>query len=60
MLGSLRAQKAAPQADVMIMDVSVSKAATDENLFVKIDEKNVPAVVELYRRLAFQMSPVSP
>ena len=48
MLGSLRAQKAAPQADVVIMDVSVSKAATDENLFIKIDEKNVPAVAELY------------
>src|ERR1051325_8710803 len=48
MLGSLRAQKAAPQADVVIMDVSVSKAATDENLFTKIDEKNVPAVAELY------------
>jgi putative spermidine/putrescine transport system substrate-binding protein len=48
MLGSLRAQKAAPQADVVIMDVSVSKAGTDENLFIKIDEKNVPAVVELY------------
>ena len=48
MLGSLRAQKAAPQADIVIMDVSVSKAATDENLFLKIDEKNVPAVAELY------------
>jgi putative spermidine/putrescine transport system substrate-binding protein len=48
MLGSLRAQKAAPQADVVIMDVSVSKAATDENLFLKIDEKNAPAVAELY------------
>jgi putative spermidine/putrescine transport system substrate-binding protein len=48
MLGSLRAQKAAPQADVVIMDVSVSKAGTDENLFLKIDEKNVPAVAELY------------
>ncbi len=48
MLGSLRAQKAAPQADVVIMDVSVSKAGTDEGLFTKIDEKNVPAVAELY------------
>jgi putative spermidine/putrescine transport system substrate-binding protein len=48
MLGSLRAQKAAPQADVVIMDVSVSKAGTDESLFTKIDEKNVPAVAELY------------
>jgi putative spermidine/putrescine transport system substrate-binding protein len=48
MLGSLRAQRAAPQADIVIMDVSVSKAGTDEGLFTKIDEKNVPAVAELY------------
>lgn len=48
MLGNLRAQKAAPQADVVIMDVSVSKAATDEKLFVKIDETSVPNVAELY------------
>jgi putative spermidine/putrescine transport system substrate-binding protein len=48
MLGNLRAQKAAPQADVVIMDVSVSKAATDEKLFTKIDEKTVPSVADLY------------
>lgn len=48
MLGNLRAQKAAPQADVVIMDVSVSKAATDEQLLTKIDEKNVPNVADLY------------
>lgn len=48
MLGNLRAQKAAPQADVVIMDVSVSKAGTDENLFTRIDEKNVPNVKDLY------------
>src|ERR1044072_645034 len=48
MLGSLRAQKAAPQGDVVIMDVSVAKAGTDEGLFTRIDEKNVPAVAELY------------
>ena len=48
MLGSLRAQKAAPQADVVIMDVSVSKAGDRRGLFTKIDEKNVPAVAELY------------
>jgi putative spermidine/putrescine transport system substrate-binding protein len=48
MLGNLRAQKAAPQADVVIMDVSVSKAATDEKLLTKIDEKNVPNVADLY------------
>ena len=57
MLGSLRAQKAAPQIDVVIMDVSVSKAATDENLFLKIDEKNVPAVADLYPLRASRISP---
>ena len=48
MLGSLRAQKAAPQADVVIMDLSVSKAGTDEGLFEKLDEKNMPVISELY------------
>lgn len=48
MLGNLRAQKAAPQTDVVIMDVSVSKAGTDEGLFTKIDETNVPNVKDLY------------
>lgn len=48
MLGTLRAQKAAPQADIVIMDVSVSKAATDEKLFNKIDEKVSKNVADLY------------
>jgi putative spermidine/putrescine transport system substrate-binding protein len=48
MLGAARAQKASPQADVIIMDIAVSKAATDEGLFEKIDEKNVPNVADLY------------
>jgi putative spermidine/putrescine transport system substrate-binding protein len=48
MLGNLRAQKAAPQADVAIMDVSVSKAATDEKLLTKIDEKTSPNVADLF------------
>ncbi len=48
MLGNARAQKAAPQTDVVIMDVSVSKAGTDEGLFTKIDEANVPNVKDLY------------
>ncbi|QFU16074.1 ABC transporter substrate-binding protein [Microvirga thermotolerans] len=48
MLGTLRAQKAAPQIDVMIMDVSVSKAATDEGLFDKIDESVSKNVADLY------------
>lgn len=48
MLGSLRAQKASPQVDVVIMDSSVSKAGTDEGLFDKLDEKNVPVIADLY------------
>ncbi len=48
MLGNLRAQRAAPQADVVIMDVSVSKAGTDEGVFTKIDTSNVPNVADLY------------
>jgi putative spermidine/putrescine transport system substrate-binding protein len=48
MLGTLRAQKAAPQADVVIMDVSVSKAATDEKLLTKIDETVSKNVADLY------------
>lgn len=48
MLGNLRAQKAAPQADVVIMDVSVSKAATDEKLLIKIDDKVSKNVADLY------------
>ncbi|MBZ6074689.1 ABC transporter substrate-binding protein [Microvirga sp. WGZ8] len=48
MLGTLRAQKAAPQIDVVIMDVSVSKAGTDEGLFDKVDESVSPNVADLY------------
>lgn len=47
MLGTLRAQKAAPQADVVIMDLSVSKAGSDEGLFVTLDEKDVPNMKDL-------------
>ncbi len=53
MLGTLRAQKAAPQADAVIMDVSVSKAGSDEGLFAKIDEKTVPNVADLYPTARF-------
>jgi putative spermidine/putrescine transport system substrate-binding protein len=47
MLGTLRAQKAAPQADVAILDVTVSKAGTDEGIFAAIDEKSVPNIADL-------------
>ena len=48
MLGTLRAQKAAPQIDVVIMDVSVAKAGTDEGLFDKVDESVSKNVADLY------------
>lgn len=47
-LGNLRAQKAAPQMDAVIMDIGVSKAATDEGLFDKIDETVSKHVADLY------------
>lgn len=37
MLGTMRAQKSAPQADIVIMDSSFSKAATDDGLLTPID-----------------------
>ena len=48
MLGTLRAQASAPQIDVMIMDVSVAKAATDEGLFAPIDDSVTRHVADLY------------
>ena len=47
-LGALRAQKAAPQVDVAIMDISIGKAGSDEGLFDPIDEKVSPHVKNLY------------
>jgi putative spermidine/putrescine transport system substrate-binding protein len=48
MLGTLRAQKASPQIDVVIMDVSVAKAGTDEGLLDTIDESVTGNVKDLY------------
>lgn len=47
MLGTLRAQKAAPQIDVVIMDLAVSKAGTDEGLLAKLDETEIPNIKDL-------------
>lgn len=46
-LGTLRAQKAAPQADVAIMDVAVSKAGSDEGIFTKLTEEMIPNIADL-------------
>jgi len=48
MLGTLRAQKASPQVDVVIMDVSVAKAASDEGLLDPVDESVSSHVADLY------------
>lgn len=53
MIGQLRAQRAAPQVDVVIMDVSVAKAGSDEGLFDKLDEANMPVIRELYPNARF-------
>jgi len=54
MLGALRAQKASPQSDVTIMDVSVAKTGTDEGLFDKIDESVSKNVADLYPSARFE------
>lgn len=47
-LGTLRAQKAAPQIDLSIMDISVAKAATDEGLFAPLDASVSAHIADLY------------
>ena len=49
-LGMLRAQKAAPQVDVAVLDVTLAKAGTDEGLFDAIDASSVPALAQLSPR----------
>jgi putative spermidine/putrescine transport system substrate-binding protein len=46
-LGLLRAQKAAPQIDVCMMDVSVTKTGTDEGLFEPLGPGALPVFAEL-------------
>lgn len=46
-LGTLRAQKAAPQVDVAIMDVTIAKAGTDEGLFDPLDKAALPSLAQL-------------
>lgn len=54
MLGTLRAQKASPQSDVTIMDVSVAKTGNDEGLFDTIDESVSKNVADLYPNARFE------
>lgn len=46
-LGMLRAQKAAPQIDVCIMDVVVAKAGGDENIYQPVSAEQLPVMKEL-------------
>ncbi|MBN8875229.1 MAG: extracellular solute-binding protein [Rhodospirillales bacterium] len=46
-LGLVRAQKAAPQIDVVMMDVSVAKTGTDEGLFEPLPKGSLPVLDEL-------------
>lgn len=48
MLGSLRAQKQDPQADVVIMDVTTSSIGNAEGLFAKMPADKVPSLAELF------------
>lgn len=47
MLGTLRAQKADPQVDVVIMDVTTAALACAEGLVEKIDPAEFPVLAEL-------------
>ncbi|MCQ4161629.1 ABC transporter substrate-binding protein [Roseomonas sp. GC11] len=46
-LGTLRAQKAAPQIDVAIFDVTIGKAASDEGLLDPLTKEEFPVLAEL-------------
>ena len=48
MLGTLRAQKGSPQLDVALMDVSIAKVGTDEEIFAPLDPAKVPSVNDLH------------
>jgi putative spermidine/putrescine transport system substrate-binding protein len=47
MVGSVRAQKADPQVDIAIMDVTTSSIGNTEGLFDKLTPAEVPALAEL-------------
>ena len=49
-LGSLRAQKAAPQVDVAVMDVGVARAGTDEGLLAPLTADALPVLKDLGER----------
>lgn len=46
-LGMIRAQKAAPQLDVAIFDITIGKTATDEGLLAPITKDEFPVLADL-------------
>jgi putative spermidine/putrescine transport system substrate-binding protein len=48
MLGSIRAQKADPQVDVLLFDVTTAMIGNAEGLFSKLTSQEVPSLDELY------------
>jgi len=48
MLGLLRAQKSAPQIDLSIMDVSVSRVGNQEGVYRRLDAAQVPNLSQLH------------
>lgn len=46
-LGTMRTQKAAPQIDVAVLDVTLARAGTQEGLFEPLDAKTVPSIAQL-------------
>lgn len=53
MIGQLRAQRAAPQVDVVILDVTVAKVGTDEGIFSRLEAAAIPEINELYPNARF-------
>jgi len=49
-LGQLRAQKASPQIDVAILDMTVAKAGGDEEIFTYVTMSELPVMRDLYPR----------
>jgi len=54
MLGTLRAQRANPQIDVMLFDLTFAKAATDEKLLEPLARDALPIFADLDQQRAFQ------
>jgi putative spermidine/putrescine transport system substrate-binding protein len=47
-LGTLRGQRAHPQVDVALLDVSIARAGNDEGLLARLDPAQVPNLGELF------------